>query len=215
VENTFSRRSFLTHSAAAAGGIAMAGTVVDSLISAAGADVGVDSIPTAGQRGGTLRIGIGSEVESPSHFSSAQGKMDAAAFCVANAVYDPLFRASADGSTWLPNLALSAVANAAKNEWTITLRQGVHYYNSSAPNQDGGEFTADDVVGNYAGSVANFTVGLAIKPLIKSCVKVSKYQVKYTTIMPWTTFPFQLSEQQISYMAHSSVLDTAGGKPEL
>jgi len=139
--------------------------------------------------------------------------MDSAAFCVANAVYDPLFRASADGSTWLPNLALSAVPNAAKNEWTITLRQGVHYYNSSAPNGDGGEFTADDVVGNYAGSVANFTVGLAIKPLIKSCVKVSKYQVKYTTMMPWTTFPFQLSEQQISYMAHSSVLDTAGGKP--
>lgn len=208
MENTFSRRSFLTHSAAAAGGIAMAGTVVDSLVSAAGAatEVGVDSIPTSGQKGGTLRIGIASEQPSKLHFSGAQGKMDAAAFCLANAVYDPLFLSSADGKSWLPHLAVSATPNTTKNVWTVTLRQGVKFHN-------GDSFTADNVVANYSAAHADLTVGLAIKPLIDSCVKVSTYVVQYTTQMPWTSFPFQLSEQQISFMAHGSDLDSAGGSP--
>ena len=206
MENTFSRRSFLTHSAAAAGGIAMAGTVVDSLVSAAGAAVGVDSIPTSGQKGGTLRIGIGSEVADKSHFSGAQGKMDSNNFCVANAVYDPLFLASADGKTWLPNLAVSAAVDSTKKQWTITLRQGVQFHN-------GDPFNADNVVANYNAAHANSTVGAAIDPLIAGCVKVSTYVVKYTTVNAWTTFPFQLAEQQISFMAHGSALDTNGGKP--
>ena len=208
MENTFSRRSFLTHSAAAAGGIAMAGTVVDSLVSAAGAvtEVGVDSIPTSGQKGGTLRVGIGSEVASKTHFSGAQGKMDSSNFCVANAVYDPLFLASADGKTWLPNLAISAAVDSTKKQWTVTLRQGVQFHN-------GDPFNADNVVANFNAAKADLTVGLAINPLIASCVKVSTYVVKYTTVNPWTSFPFQLSEQQISFMAHGSDLDVAGGKP--
>ncbi|NBV26599.1 MAG: hypothetical protein EBR99_04735, partial [Actinobacteria bacterium] len=208
MENTFSRRSFLTHSAAAAGGIAMAGTVVDSLISAAGAvtEVGVDSIPTSGQKGGTLRVGIGSEAPTKLHFSGAQGKMDAAGFCLANAVYDPLFLSSTDAKTWLPHLALSATSDSTKKQWTITLRQGVTYHNGDA-------FNADNVVANYTAAAADTTVGLAISPLIASCVKVSTYVVKYTTKMAWTTFPFQLAEQQISFMAHGSDLDTNGGKP--
>ncbi len=208
MENTFSRRSFLTHSAAAAGGIAMAGTVVDSLVSAAGAatEVGVDSIPTSGQKGGTLRVGIGSEVPSKLHFSGAQGKLDSNGFCVANAVYDPLFLSSADAKTWLPHLALSAVPDSTKKQWTITLRQGVTFHNGDA-------FNADNVVANYTAAAADTTVGLAISPLIASCVKVSTYVVKYTTKMAWTTFPFQLAEQQISFMAHGTDLDAAGGKP--
>jgi len=186
----------------------MAGTVVDSLVSAAGAatEVGVDSIPTSGQKGGTLRVGIGSEQPSKTTFSGSKGKLDAAGFCVANAVYDPLFLASADGKTWLPNLALSATPDSTKKQWTITLRQGVTFHN-------GDDFNADIVVANYNAAHADLTVGLAIKPLIESCVKVSTYVVKYTTVMPWTTFPFQLSEQQISFMAHPIDLDTNGGKP--
>ena len=208
MENTFSRRSFLTHSAAAAGGIAMAGTVVDSLVSAAGAatEVGVDNIPGIGAKGGTLRVGIGSEVKDPMHFSGAQGAMDSNNFCVANAVYDPLFLSSSDAKTWLPHLALSATTDSTKKQWTITLRQGVTFHN-------GDPFNADNVVANYNAAHANATVGAAIDPLIASCVKVSPYVVKYTTKMPWTTFPFQLAEQQISFMAHGSDLDLAGGKP--
>ena len=209
MENTFSRRSFLTHSAAAAGGIAMAGTVVDSLVSAAGATaaaVGVDSIPTLAQRGGNLTIGVGSEIPKLMHFSGAQGKMDAAAFCIANAVYDPLFLSAADGKSVLPHLALSAVPDATFKQWTVTLRQGVTFHNGDA-------FTADNVIANYNAAHADLTVGLAIGPLIASVTKVSAYVVKYTTVMKWTSFPFQLAEQQISFMAHGTCLDEAGGKP--
>ena len=209
MENTFSRRSFLTHSAAAAGGIAMAGTVVDSLVSAAGAvtaAVGVDSIPTSGQRGGNLTVGIASEIAKLLHFSGAQGKMDAAAFCIANAVYDPLFLSAADGKSVLPHLALSAVPDATFKQWTVTLRQGVTFHNGDA-------FNADNVIANYDAAHADLTVGLAIGPLIASVTKVSPYVVKYTTVMKWTSFPFQLAEQQISFMAHGTCLDSAGGKP--
>ena len=132
--------------------------------------------------------------------------MDASGFCVANAVYDPLFLSSADGKTWLPNLALSATPNTAKTEWTVVLRQGVTFHNGSA-------FNADNVKANYDAAHADLKVGLAIKPLIASCVKVSEYSVKYTTMMPWASFPFQLAEQQISFMAHATCLDEAGGKP--
>jgi ABC-type transport system substrate-binding protein len=186
----------------------MAGTVVDSLVSAAGAaaEVGVDSIPTSGQKGGTLRVGIGSEVKDPMHFSGAQGAMDSNNFCVANAVYDPLFLSSSDGKSWLPHLALSAVPDSTKKQWTITLRRGVTFHNGDA-------FNADNVVANYNSAHANSTVGAAIDPLIAGCVKVSEYVVKYTTKMAWTTFPFQLAEQQIAFMAHGSDLDSAGGKP--
>jgi ABC-type transport system substrate-binding protein len=145
-------------------------------------------------------------VPSKLHFSGSQGKMDSNGFCVANAVYDPLFLSSADAKTWLPHLAISAVPDSTKKEWTITLRQGVTFHNGDA-------FNADNVVANYTAAAADTTVGLAISPLIASCVKVSTYVVKYTTKMPWTTFPFQLAEQQISFMAHGSDLDAAGGKP--
>ena len=186
----------------------MAGTVVDSLVSAAGAtaEVGNDGLPTSGQKGGTLRVGIGSEQPSNTTFSGAKGKMDAAAFCIANAVYDPLFVASADGKTWLPNLAINATSDAAAKVWTITLRQGVTFHNGDA-------FTADHVVANYTAAKNDLTVGLAIKPLIANCEKVSTYVVKYTTVNSWTTFPFHLSEQQIAYMAHPIDLDANGGKP--
>jgi ABC-type transport system substrate-binding protein len=132
--------------------------------------------------------------------------MDASAFCMATAVYDTLFSTSADGKTWLPNLALSATPNKTYTSWTIKLRSGVTFHNGDA-------FDADNVVANYNAQKANLTVGLAIQPLIAGVTKVDSTTVVYNTKMPWTVFPFQLSEQQIAFMAHSSCLDSAGGKP--
>ena len=204
--NVYDRRSFLTHSAAAAGGIAMAGTIVDSLVSAASADVvtNAGSIPTSGQKGGEMTVGIPAEQPSRTTFTGAGGKMDASAFCIANAIYDSLFVSSSDGLSWLPNLATAAVPNSTYKEWTITLRSGVKFH-------DGTDFNADDVVGNYNAQKANATVGLAIGPLINTVTKVDATHVKYTLPFAWTTFPFQLAEQQISFMAAASSL--AGGKP--
>jgi len=76
-------------------------------------------------------------------------------------VYDSLFVTSANGKAWLPYLALSATPSANYTEWTVALRQGITFH-------DGTPFNAAAVVANFAAAFANATVGLAIKPLIKS-----------------------------------------------
>jgi ABC-type transport system substrate-binding protein len=148
-----------------------------------------------------MTVAIGSEQPSRRLFTGAGGKMDAAAFCIANAIYDSLFVSSSDGLSWLPNLATVATPNATYTKWLITLRQGVKFH-------DGTDFNADDVIANYTAAKNNATVGLAIQPLIKGVTKKSDYSVEYETMFPWTTFPFQLAEQQIGYMAQGSKLRT-------
>ena len=96
---TFDRRSFLTHSAATIGGVAMAGTVVDGMLAGvASATTGINK--NKPKMGGTLKVGLISDVPNYHNFNGAQGKMDASGFCVANALFDALFVASANGRTW-------------------------------------------------------------------------------------------------------------------
>ncbi|HUY42446.1 MAG TPA: ABC transporter substrate-binding protein [Acidimicrobiales bacterium] len=196
MSSTFDRRSFLTHSAATVGGIAMAGSVVDGLLAnVAGATVGVNR--SKPKMGGTLTVGTLSDVPNYHIFNGSQGKLDASGFCVANALYDPLFVMSKNGKAALPMLALSAKPNANYTVWTIKLRQGVKFTN-------GDPFNADIVVANYTAANADPTVGLAIKPIIASVTKVDEYTVTYNMLIPFSTFPTSLAEQQIAYMAHPS-----------
>jgi len=174
----------------------MAGTVVDGLLAnVAGATVGINKGKP--RIGGTLTVGIISDVPNFHIFNGSQGKMDASGFCVANALYDPLFVMSANGKSALPMLALSATHNANYTVWTITLRQGVTFTN-------GDPFNADIVVKNYTAAAADPTVGLAIQPLIHSVTKVDNYTVAYNMAIPFSSFPISLAEQQTAYMAHPS-----------
>ena len=206
MSSTFDRRSFLTHSAATVGGIAMAGTAVDGLLdSVAGATVGISNAKP--KLGGSITVGLISDVPNYHTFKGSQGKMDVSGFCVANAVYDPLFVMAANGQSWLPMLALSATPNANYTAWTINLRQGVKFHN-------GDPFNAQVVVQNYQAAAANSTVGLAIQPIIASVVATGPYQVVYNMVIPYSTYPTNLAEQQISYMAHpSSFSPTNTGNP--
>src|ERR1700728_794404 len=160
MSSTFDRRTFLTHSAATVGGVALASTVVDGMLSnVAGAAVGVNKGKP--KLGGTLTVGTLSDVPNYHIFNGAEGKLDAWGFCVANALYDPLFVMSANGKTALPMLALSATPNPSYTVWTIALRHGVQFHN-------GAPFNAAAVVANYTATAANATVGPAITPLITS-----------------------------------------------
>ena len=203
---TYDRRSFLTHSAATIGGVAMAGSVVDSLLaSVAGATTGVNNGKP--KHGGTLTVGLISDVPNYHVFNGSQGKLDASGFCVANALYDPLFVMSANGKVALPMLALSAIPNSNYTVWTIHLRHNVKFTN-------GDPFNADIVVQNYAAAKADPTVGLAIQPIIASVTKVDDFTVTYTLVIPYSTFPISLAEQQIAYMAHpESFSPTFAGNP--
>jgi ABC-type transport system substrate-binding protein len=207
MSSTFDRRSFLTHSAATIGGVALAGSVVDDLLatSASAAAIGVNAGKP--KRGGTLTVGTLSDVPNYHIFNGSQGKMDASGFCVANALYDPLFVMSANGKVALPMLALSATPNANYTVWTIALRQGVTFTN-------GDPFDADIVVANWVAANADPTVGLAIKPIIQSVTKVDSFTVAYNMVIPFSAFPVSLAEQQIAYMAHpTSFVSTYTGNP--
>ena len=185
----------------------MAGSIVDDLLanSASAAAIGVNTGKP--KRGGTLTVGTLSDVPNYHIFNGSQGKMDASGFCVANALYDPLFVMSANGKVALPFLALSATPNHTYTVWTIALRQGVNFTN-------GDTFDADTVVANYTAANADPTVGLAIKPIIASVTKVDSYTVQYNMVIPFSAFPISLAEQQIAYMAHpSSFVSTYTGNP--
>ncbi len=185
----------------------MAGTVVDGMLAGlAGAASGINTAKP--KRGGTLKVGLLSDVPNYHIFNGAQGKMDASGFCVANALYDPLFVSAANGKTWLPMLALSATPNANYTVWTVALRQGVNFTN-------GDPFNADIVVANFQAAQADPTVGLAVRPIISSVTKVSSYVVAFNLVIPFSTFPYSaLSEQQTCYMAHpSSFSPTFAGTP--
>jgi ABC-type transport system substrate-binding protein len=122
MSSKFDRRSFLTHSAATVSGLAMAGTVADGLFAnTAGATVGVSSKKP--KMGGTLTVGLISDVLSFSNFNGQQASWDQSAFCKGNAFFDPLFVTSANGNDILPMLALSATPNASYTEWTVQLRR--------------------------------------------------------------------------------------------
>ena len=176
----------------------MAGTVVDGLLAdLAGAAVGVNHAKP--KTGGKLTVALISDVPNYHKFNGAQGKMDASGFCVANALYDPLFVMSKNGRTALPMLALSATPNSNYTVWTLALRHGVRFSN-------GDPFNADVVVANWAAAAVDPTVGLAIRPIIGKCTKIDNYTVQYNLVIAYSTFPVSMAEQQISYMAHPSAL---------
>lgn len=179
----------------------MAGTVVDTMLSGvAGAATGVSTKKP--KLGGTLNVGTLSDVPNYHIFNGSDGKLDASGFCVANALYDPLFVMSANGKTALPMLALSAKPNSNYTVWTIALRHGVQFH-------DGTNFDASVVVANYTAANANVTVGLAIQPFIASVKEVNSYTVEYNMVIPFASFPISLAQTQIAYMAAPSALGSS------
>ena len=199
MSSKFDRRQFITHSAATIGGVAMAGTVVEGLMAnVAGAAVGVSHKKPVS--GGTLTVGLISDVLSFSDFNGQQASWDQSAFCKGNAFFDPLFVTSANGKDILPMLGLSATPDAKYQNWTVQLRRGVKFNN-------GQPFNAAAVVANYAATqVPTSPVGPAILPIISDVVSTGPYTVVYKMAIPFSTFNIQLSEQQISYMAAPATL---------
>ena len=124
-------------------------------------------------------------------------------------LYDPLVLwdlSSAEKPAGLkPGLAESwSVDPADKTKWTFKLRQGVKYH-------DGGEFTADDVVWNFA--VARDTKAKHYDPKqaaqiatripdLKEVRKVDKYTIEIITHTPTAYVPYEVSFWFMPSKAH-------------
>jgi len=194
VPNTYDRRTFLTHSAATVGGVAMAGTVVDTLISDAASAAGLAPhyTPTLG---GTLNVGVSSSPPTTSPMNGWQGHWDAAGFYVGSAIYDPLFYVNPTGTAVLPGLALSATGSNSFKTWTLKLRSGVTFH-------DGSAFTAQTVVDNF--TTRGLAVGLAVQGIINNVVAVNPTTLQFQLALSFASFAYSLAEQQISYIASSN-----------
>jgi peptide/nickel transport system substrate-binding protein len=190
VTNTYDRRQFLTHSAAAAGGVVAAGALADQLVT--------EGIAGAVTKGGTIKMGVISEQNKP--FSPDYANMDTSGFCYARAVYDPLMVVSANGQSVYPYLAESVTHNAGYTAWTITARKGVKFH-------DGTTCDANAIYQNLVAEYNSTLTGNALKALIKGfTLDEAKGTVTVNTKYKWTTFPYTIAEQQISFVAAPSTL---------
>ena len=191
------RRSFLTNSAATIGGVAMAGTVVDSLLAGtAGAATQAGQTTATPKKGGHLNVALATDQLTAYQINGQQGSWDAASYARGNAIYDPLFAVATDGVTLLPMLGLSCTANANFTKFTVVLRQGVKFH-------DGTDFNADSVVTNFKATMglSGYPAGAAIVPILDSCVKIDDYTIAYNTQIPFSGVPAYLASSQISFMA--------------
>ena len=188
--NTYDRRQFLTHSAAAAGGVVAAGAVAGEL--------GLAGEAGAITKGGTLIMGVISEQNQP--FNPAHANMDTSGFCYGRAIYDPLMVVSANGKTVYPYLAASLTPNKTYTAWTIKARPGVLFHNGAPCN-------GDAIYANMKENFNSILTGPAVQALISSFSHVhGSNTVVVHTKHPWVTFPFTLAEQQISFIAEPTTL---------
>ena len=195
--NEFDRRSFLTNSAATIGGVAMAGTVVDSLLAGtAGAATQAGQTTATPKQGGHLNVALATDQLTAYQINGQQGSWDAASYARGNAIYDPLFAVATDGVTLLPMLGLSCTANANFTKFTVVLRQGVKFH-------DGTDFNADSVVTNFKATMglSGYPAGAAIVPILDTCVKIDEYTIAYNTQIPFSGVPAYLASSQISFIA--------------
>jgi peptide/nickel transport system substrate-binding protein len=185
VTKTYDRRQFLTHSAAAAGGVVAAGALAGELV--------FEGEAGAVTKGGTLTMGVISEQNKP--FNPAHANMDTSGFIYARAVYDPLMVTSANGKSVYPYLAQSLVPNKSYTQWTVTARAGIKFH-------DGTVCNGDAIYANMLENYASALTGPAVKALVASFSHTpGTATVTVHTKHPWVTFPYTLAEQQICFIA--------------
>jgi peptide/nickel transport system substrate-binding protein len=190
VTNTYDRRQFLTHSAAAAGGVVAAGAV-------AAEELGFTGIAAAA--GANLNVGVISDQSLP--FSPQYAHMDTTGFLMARTIYDPLLVVSSDGKTVYPYLAKSITHNATYTAWTMAVRPGVKFHNGDPCN-------AAAIAANLKGCLSSYLTGPAVRSLI-SAISSTASTVTVHTKHPWVTFPYTLAEQQISFIAHPKTISSS------
>ncbi|MHB8681927.1 MAG: ABC transporter substrate-binding protein [Acidimicrobiales bacterium] len=198
----YDRRALFGRGAALALAGLAAPVALDACGGGGGTSPGTSSQPGVGmgtpRRGGTLTIGINSEING---FLPAVDHFDNTGICYANAVFDTLTKVGADG-TARPYLAQSVTPNADMSVWTITLRPGVVFH-------DGSPLTADVLVANFQALRQSPLTGQAVAP-ISGVTATGPLTVQMTASQPLVAFPYYLSTQ-VGYVVALSMLSDPNG----
>lgn len=183
------RRSFLAHSALAAGAAVAAGSAGGLLLpeGVAGAartnGPGRNGVSKAKpKRGGSLTFGTTAEEQG---FNASSARFDSVGVMYARTVFDPLAIIDKKG-TWAPYLAKSITPNADYTAWTITLRPTVLFHDSTPC--DGAALLLNMQTYHTA-----FLTGIALKPVIKAITQTGPLSVQMSFDYPWVSFPFYLA----------------------
>ena len=187
VPDHIDRRSFLSKSMAAAGGVAAAG-VAGGALSACGSGSGGgatggarNGISTATpKKGGALNFGVEAEEQG---FDPATGRFDETGVQYARTVFDPLTILAADGSVQ-PYLAQAVTPNEDYSVWTITARSGVQFH-------DGTPCDAAAIAGSLEHFIKNL-LGITFNTVTNVSVPTSD-TVVITLKQTWVPFPAYLA----------------------
>ena len=194
--------------AAAATGLAAcsseAGGPVPTTGSTAARTTGSTAAPTtvAGPvHGGSLTVGTMAEIDG---FSPSQNRWDTNGLLYANTVYDPLMAVAEDG-TVQPYLARSLTPNAAYDQWTLTLRPGIHFH-------DGTPLTASVVKGNFDALRSSALTSGALTG-VSTVTTPDAMTVVFALSGPATGFAAGLTTQA-GYVVAQATLDQTAASPD-
>jgi peptide/nickel transport system substrate-binding protein len=210
VPDSYDRRTFLSKGArTAAGAAVLAGggsALLDACSSSGSGGNGNATAASTGsgvstatpKKGGTLTMGVESEVNS---FNPTQGRWDPGGILYARAVYDPLTTVAADGSVQ-PYLAQSVTPSPDFTKWTITLRPNVTFH-------DGTPLDAGVVKTNLDALTSAFLTGPALTNVAGTAV-TGPLTVEVSMKEPWVVFDLYLAGQ-LGYVVAPSVLNSSSG----
>ena len=143
-----------------------------------------DSGPVAG---GTLRYGIDAEVDGLNPTAST---LAVSGLLMGNAVFDNLAAITVDGE-FVPYLAESFTPNDDNTQWTMKLRDGISFHDSTP-------LDADAVVVNFEAQRKHPLVGLAVRPFFPAegaITVVDDLTVTFNLLEPDALFPSNLTGQ--------------------
>lgn len=150
------------------------------------------------------RIVVGLEAETGGGFTPASAVWDLTGYIRANAVLEPLFLLSENG-TYDPWLATGATPSADHKTWTITLREGVKFHN-------GEDLTAELVATNLDQSLRGLMASNMVS--VESAVAVDDLTVQVNLLEPNVALPAVLSTAAGYIVAQEQLDKVAGGDPQ-
>ncbi|MFS3130782.1 ABC transporter substrate-binding protein [Nocardioides sp. Bht2] len=103
------------------------------------------------------------------------------------AVFDLLMRYDQEKDSYVPQLAEALEANAAQDEWTLTLRDGVTFSDGTPLDAEAVVWSLDRYVAKGGGQVS------FLKHAVKSWTAVDASTVRFELTNPWSDFAYLLS----------------------